>query len=161
MEEHHLSEQARPADPCVMVIFGASGDLTKRKLVPSLLNLAAYRLLSRDFAVVGFAVDELDDDSFRERMTAAVTEFATAPDAAAEWEALRPHFHYVRGEFGDPAAFQRLKEKLAEVDADAGTQGNRIYYLATPPAFFCEVAKQLKAAGLVNAVDAHTGWTRM
>jgi glucose-6-phosphate 1-dehydrogenase len=165
MDQPGDAHQPRPADPCVIVVFGASGDLTKRKLVPSLLNLAAYGLLSRDFAVIGFALDDLDDEGFRDRMTDACRQFATAPAAAEQWEALRPHFHYVRGEFNDGGAFERLKAKLAEVDAQAGTQGNRIYYLATPPSFFAEVAHQLERAGMIAGAapgaDGSGGWTRL
>src|SRR5262245_43222214 len=110
MSETLDTSAARPADPCAMVIFGAAGGLTKRKLVPSIYNLARNGLLSKQIAVIGLAVDELDDASFQERMTEAIKEFSTTPFDPTLWETLRPNFRYVTGNFSDPAAYARLKE---------------------------------------------------
>jgi glucose-6-phosphate 1-dehydrogenase len=153
------NQSGRPADPCVMVIFGASGDLTKRKLLPALYNLAAANLLSRQFAVVGYAYAAATDDSFREQLTSDMKTLATGPIDPGIWEWLVRRIHYVQGDFQDPAGYQRLAAKLAEAEKDHGTQGNRFHYLAVAPKFFAEVVRQLGAAGLAKETNGR--WARV
>src|SRR5947209_367816 len=133
----------RPADPCVMVIFGASGDLTKRKLIPALYNLAAAKLLPEEFAIIGYARRGQSDDSFRDQLTEAMKTLATTPVDPKLWNWLRERIHYVQGDVHDPAGFQRLASRLAEMEKERGTRGNRIFYLAIAPEFFPQVAHQL------------------
>src|SRR5262245_60782350 len=114
----------RPGDPCVMVIFGAAGDLTKRKLLPALYNLAADRLLASSFAVVGVARAEMSTEQFREKLSAEIREFATNTVEQALWDWFAQRIYYVAGDFHDAATYQRLQELLAQVDANHGTQGN-------------------------------------
>jgi glucose-6-phosphate 1-dehydrogenase len=143
-------ETERTPAPCVFVVFGASGDLTRRKLLPALYNLAVSRLLPPGFSIVGFAVTELDDAAFRKSMHDGVAEFSRRkPIDEAVWGDFESRLHYVSGSFDDPANFQKLRAKLEELDAKNGTRGNRLYYLAVPPSLFPLVNGQLAKAGLV------------
>jgi glucose-6-phosphate 1-dehydrogenase len=148
--DQSFSQLGRPADPCVMVIFGASGDLTKRKLFPALYNLAAANLLPKEFAIVGYAYANGTDDSFRTQLTQDMKELATNPIDQHVWAWFLERIHYVQGDFQDPEGFQRLSAKLTEVEKDHGTQGNRFFYLAVAPKFFAEVVRQLGKAGLAS-----------
>src|SRR5271168_4582478 len=125
-----------PADPCTMVIFGASGDLTKRKLIPALYNLAKDNLLAREFALVGFARPEMTTEQFRDACTEEIKQFATGSVDPDVWHWFVRRLYYVSGDFADPAAFQNLKNTLAEAQKEHGTRGNYFYYLATAPGFF-------------------------
>ena len=135
-------ESDRRAPPCALVVYGASGDLTHRKLAPALEALAADRRLSPNFAVVGVGRTPLSDEEFRARMLEAV------PKPSAAWEALVGGFRYVAGGYTDGPTFERMREVLDEVDAAVGTDGNRVHYLATPPDVFAGVAGALGEHGL-------------
>jgi glucose-6-phosphate 1-dehydrogenase len=136
-------------DPCVLVIFGASGDLTGRKLVPGIYMLAKNRLLPSAFALVGFARRPNSDDDFRRKMRQDSDKFARQkPVDASVWDDLSAGMHYVQGSFDDPAGYQRLKEKLEELDRTRGTRGGRTFYLAVPPDAVKPIVDNLVAAGL-------------
>src|SRR4051794_36326561 len=132
---------ARRPEPCVMVLFGASGDLTRRLLMPALYNLACERLLPERFAVVGAARDDLTTDEFRARLSADIRTFSTRRtfDEAA-WDALAGRLHYLPGPFDAEETYARLSDFLGQLDADVGTLGNRLFYLAIPPVLFRVVA---------------------
>jgi len=136
------------ASPVELIIFGASGDLTQRKLVPALYNLAADGLLDRATAVVGFARRDYTDASFRAAMAEAVERHSREPVDTAVWERLAAGIHYVQGEFADPSAYAVLGKRLGEIDSRLGTGGNRVFYLATPPVHYPEIVRQIKAAGI-------------
>ncbi len=140
----------KPGDPCTMVIFGAAGDLTRRKLLPALYNLATDNLLSREFAIVGLAREQMSTEQFREKFTQDIKQFATGAlsEDLTDWFARR--LHYVSGEFGDPTSYAKLKEILQHTDKEHGTRGNYLYYLATAPMFFSSIPQQLKAANLAG-----------
>ncbi len=142
--------QGQPAGPCVMVIFGASGDLTKRKLLPALYNLAKARLLPAEFAIVGFAFDDLTPESFRQRLSDDMKTFVAAGLDEPLWAWFLERIYYVRGNFQDPEAYQRLKEQLEQADKGHGTAGNRLFYLAVAPRFFSEIVQQLGSTGLAS-----------
>lgn len=126
--------------PCIMVIFGASGDLTRRKLIPALYNLALERLLPVGFTVVGFARHEDDDESFRAKMRESVDEFSRrTPVDDAVWESFSQGLHYVQGDFTKGDAYAGLASRLTELDGQRGTLGNRMFYLATPPDFYDDI----------------------
>jgi len=138
-----------------MVIFGASGDLTTRKLVPALYNLAHGRLLPEAFGIVGIATSQLDPDAFRDRLRREAREHLSGEVDEAVWEWLLERVTYVPGNFRDEVSYRRLAETLAKVDAKRGTAGNFIFYLATPPAFFSEIVRRLGEAGLAKEDPGH------
>jgi glucose-6-phosphate 1-dehydrogenase len=148
-----------PGDPCAMVIFGASGDLTKRKLIPALCNLAKDNLLSREFALVGFARPEMSHEQFRDKCGEELKQYATGQVDPDLWHWLARRLYYVSGDFADPAAYQRLKTVLAEADKEHGTRGNYFKYLATAPGFFSTCIHQLGDAGLMN--EENSQWRRV
>jgi glucose-6-phosphate 1-dehydrogenase len=152
------ANQAVPAPPCAMVIFGASGDLTKRKLIPAIHNLATHHLLPRDFAVVGVARTEMSDDDFRLKVTDDLSEFATAPvdDEFLDW--LLPRLSYLAGELQDPATFDKLRQRLSAADEQWGTSGCYLFYLAVPPSQFAPVVQRLGESGL--AKESEGQWRR-
>jgi glucose-6-phosphate 1-dehydrogenase len=140
----------RPADPCAIVIFGASGDLTKRKLLPSLYNLRANGLLPPEFAFVGVARTALDDASFRARMGEALQAFATRPVDSALWDDFSQRLHAVSGDLEDPATYRRLADRLEELEREHHTAGNVVFYLATPSDAFAHLVRRLGEAGLLR-----------
>ena len=150
---------ARPGDPCVMTIFGASGDLTKRKLIPALYNLARENFLSKEFAVVGFARREMTHETFREKLTQDMQEFATGQLDPDLWHWFVRRIYYLQGDLQDANAYQRLRDLLAQIDKDHGTRGNYLHYLATAPEFFAPVVQQLGAAGLLHEENGQ--WRRV
>lgn len=138
----------RPA-PCVLVLFGATGDLTRRKLIPALFSLFVQKLLPQQAAIVAFARKPKNDEQFRSELQDAVREFAPAlPAGGAEWNAFVRNVYYHRSTLDDPEGYRTLKVRLGELDAIHGTQGNRLFYLATPPDSFGLIASQLAACGL-------------
>ena len=138
-------DSTRRAPAGVLVIVGASGDLTARKLLPALEQLSRRRLLPQSFGVVGVARTELTDDGFRQLMTESV------PDAGPGWADVIKASRYVTGEYSQPETFQTLAATIGEVEKDIGSTGNRTFYLATIPAVFQEVADGLGSAGLNHA----------
>ena len=152
------SASLRPGDPCAFVVFGAMGDLTKRKLLPAVYNLRANGLLPRDFAVIGVARRAHDDEAFREYATAALREFTTRPLDDALWKEFAGRVHYQEGDFQDPATYEALAARLAEVAKKHGTSGNAVFYLATPPGEVAAVVRGLGAAGLAQE---NAGWRRV
>ncbi|MDB4965843.1 MAG: glucose-6-phosphate 1-dehydrogenase [Myxococcales bacterium] len=137
--------------PTTFVIFGASGDLTKRKLVPALYSLTRDRLLPSPFNVVGVARRDIPQETFRGQMREATDKYARRrPVEDALWQSFSEGIFYVNGTFEDPATYQRLKKRLDEIDAERDTAGNRVFYLSTPPSEYPIIVKQLGAAGLIN-----------
>jgi glucose-6-phosphate 1-dehydrogenase len=149
----------KQAGPCVMVIFGATGDLTARKLIPAIYNLTKSNFLSREFAVVGVARDDLDTERFRDQLTEHLRKFAnTQVDTdLADWLSRRVYF--VSGNFADPQLYTRLAELLKTVDETHNTHGNYFYYLATSPVFFSEIVKQLGESKLTE--EENHSWRRV
>ena len=155
----------RTSDACAVVIFGASGDLTRRKLVPALYNLAWGRLLPGGFAVVGVARREKTDESFRAELKQAVAEFSRRrPIDEGVWGEFARGIGYVRGEAGEPATYEALRAHLEKVDAERGVRGNRLFYLAVPAAEFGPIVEGLRSAKLVSPAGQERGggaWTRV
>ncbi|TAK25490.1 MAG: glucose-6-phosphate dehydrogenase [Chloroflexota bacterium] len=149
----------RTPEPCVIVIFGATGDLTRRKLVPALYSLAHQRQLSPAFALVGFARRDWSTEDFRREMRSGVDQFGRDVHAGV-WESFAEGLEFNRGAFDDPEAYRQLGELLKKIDAERGTAGNRLYYLATSPESYADITRHLTDAGLINRND-HGPWTRM
>jgi glucose-6-phosphate 1-dehydrogenase len=146
---------ARRPEPCAMVIFGASGDLTKRKLFPALYSLAYRRLLPENFAVVGVARTEESDDDFRERMKEAVQQHGRDEFREDVWDGLAEGMRYVATDFADEGGENKVAGVLGELDEERGTGGNRVYYLAVPPGAFEMI---VEAVGKRRSAE---GWTRL
>src|SRR4051812_27420158 len=144
-------EQERVPDASCLVIFGASGDLTQRKLIPALYSLAHDGLLPAGQSIIGYARPEYTDDAFRMAMREACDKFArTKPVDDAIWENFAKGLFFVQGEFAEGEGYQRLRKKLDECDKTRGTGGRRIYYFAVPPQFIPTICEILGNQGMVT-----------
>jgi len=148
-----------PNQPCAIVMFGASGDLARRKLLPALYDLALHGCLAPRFKLLGFARSEMTDDAFRQEAGQALPQ-----DGAGAKDGRRDdflgHLHYFRGQYDDTDSFRKLAEKLDEVDRDGQLGGNRLFYLATPPDVYVHIIEQLGKAGLAKPKNGDS-WTRV
>ena len=154
--DSQIEQPGKAAGPCAMVLFGGTGDLAMRKLVPALYNLVKLNLLPGDFAVIGVAHDDLSPEQFR----AQVTQFLRVEDRGTRTcEEFTRRLHYQRGDFADPAAYSVLADRLSELDRECKTDGNYLFYLATAPKFFGQIVQQLGKAGLSNEQQGH--WRRV
>jgi glucose-6-phosphate 1-dehydrogenase len=147
------------AAPCVMTIFGATGDLTKRKLIPALCNLAQEGLLPAQFAIVGFAGNDFTTESFRKMLAEEIPKFAPAPIDPKQWNSMSERIYYVKGDFQDAEAYKRLEAQISEADKKHSTLGNRLFYLAVAPRFFSAIAKMLGQCCLSKEEDSR--WSRV
>src|SRR5580658_6464009 len=162
-----LAEQPRVAppptgkqgDPCVMVIFGAAGDLTGRLLIPALYNLARADLLSKEFAVLGVARAQMSDEDFRKRIRDDVKEYCGDCIDDALWETFSRRFYYFAGDFNDDKVYAQAKDRLAQIDRDHATQQNVFFYMATAPSYFGTIVEKLAAAGLMDQNNGQ--WRRV
>jgi len=151
----------RITDPLNIVFFGASGDLTKRMLMPAMYNLRLNDVLPTNFGIIGFSRSDKSHYDFREEMKEAIDEFSrSGPTKEPLWTDFANRLHYIQGSFDDPEEFKELKAQLEENDEKLGTAGNRLYYLATPPGVFPKVIQQLAAVGL-GPKDQAKGWSRI
>ena len=148
----------RIPDPCQVVIFGATGDLAHRKILPALYNLRRAGLLPPESGVVAFARRPYSDDDYRREMRASVEQHSRNTIEKALWDDFAAGIHYQQGEFGDPASYRSLAERLEQVDAAAGTRGNVLFYLATQPSAYPEIVANLGAA---NLQTRENGWSRI
>ncbi len=141
----------RTAEPCIVVIFGASGDLTKRKLVPALYRLSQERLLPAEFAILGLSRSPMSHEEFRARMKEAVVTFSEARRVdQAVWQSFAQGIFYLAGDINQQTSYQQLKELLEQIDRERGTSGNRIFYLSTAPEHYSTAIRQLGAANLAK-----------
>src|ERR1041385_2455342 len=139
----------RQVPECAVVIFGANGDLTKRKLLPALYRLAYDRRLSTGFAVVGSSRTHLSDEQFRENMLAAVKQFSEDTDFDADvWNTFAQGLYYVAGDVADPDLYNRLGQKRAAMENARHPGGNVMFYLSTQPSQYAEISHGLGVAGL-------------
>jgi glucose-6-phosphate 1-dehydrogenase len=148
-------ELGRRPDPCVLVVFGASGDLTQRKIVPAIYSLALRGLLPEPFGLVGAARTQETDDEFRARMREAVARFSRDELHDDVWNKLASSMRYVPTDFAHPDAEASIVDVLNELDEELGTRGNRIYYLAVPPQAFTEIVEDL------GRRRGDEGWVRL
>ena len=143
-------QQQRMPEPNIIVFFGASGDLTKRKLVPALYHLKRERRLPSELTIVGVARRPWSDDYFREQMREGVEQFSDGIGSEAAWEDFAKGLFYCPGDIDNPESYQKLKALLAELDQKRGTRGNRVFYLAVAPNFFPEAIRQLGASEMLK-----------
>jgi glucose-6-phosphate 1-dehydrogenase len=145
-----------------MVIFGASGDLTERKLIPALYYLHRHGLLPQGFSVVGCARSSFSDDQFRERQHEAVRKYLDLPSEDESYlSSFLEGVFYIRGDYGSADAYERLVKALDDLDEKRGTGGNRLFYMATPPSFFGDIVRNLGASGLARPKHEGKSWTRV
>jgi glucose-6-phosphate 1-dehydrogenase len=150
---------ARLADPCSLVIFGASGDLTHRLLAPALYNLAAAGLLPEAFAIVGVARSDLSNDAFRDSLETSLRQFTKRPIDDAVARRLLSGVSYVQGEGDDPQTYVKLGQELQRIERERPTHGNRLFYLATPPAAFAPIGCHVGQSGLAR--EEGGAWRRL
>jgi glucose-6-phosphate 1-dehydrogenase len=146
-------------EPCVMVIFGATGDLTHRKLLPALYDLALEHPLPAGFSVVGFARRPYSDDDFRQQALESINAHSRQkPVNLQVWDSFASGIRYLQSAFHDPKGYEKLNTLLNTLDQERGTSGNRIFYLSTPPSQYPEIIQRIGAAGLNKN---RKGWTRI
>jgi glucose-6-phosphate 1-dehydrogenase len=162
LDDVSVEQSVRPVrqtGPCAMVIFGATGDLTSRKLFPALYNLAKSNMLSHDFAIVGVSRNDFGLEQFRRMMGEQLTKFATEKVDSDLREWLISRVYYVSGEFHEAQTYTKLAAALKDVDSKHGTGSNYFFYLATSPVFFGDIVEQLGNSGLAAEKDGH--WRRV
>lgn len=148
-------------DPCVFVMFGATGDLARRKLVPGLYHLFAHKQLPEGFALVGIGRSVPDVETFRALHLDAMHKLVKKPPDPHVWEEFASRIHYVRGDHDDSGTYQRLAAALEECDQRHGTEKNRLYHLAVPPSAFAVVLAHLRAARLIYPAAMQPPWSRV
>jgi glucose-6-phosphate 1-dehydrogenase len=159
MNIRQSASTSAPADPSCFVIFGASGDLTHRLLLPALYNLAAGGLLPKAFAIIGVARTEMSDAAFRDDLVKGLRRFATSKVENDVADRLLNCVSYVQGGVDDPATYQKLAKALARIEPACGTCGNRLFYLATPPAAFAPIGRHLGRSGFAR--EENGAWRRL
>ncbi|CAN5827064.1 glucose-6-phosphate dehydrogenase [soil metagenome] len=148
-------------EPCAIVLFGSTGDLTHRKLAPALFQLARRGDLPPNYAVLGFGRRDWSDDQFRESLRATLAKTEAGPTFEEVWEQFSPHLAFVSGNLDDPDAFERLRQRLEGLDDTLGTRGNRLFYLAVAPEFFAPIVDQLGQAGLIHPPHQERPFSRV
>jgi len=153
---------AVPADPCIIVIFGASGDLSRRKLLPALYQVHREGLLAPATAIVGFARSGESDETWRSETEGALRTFlAEGAFDEAVWKGFAARLHFVRGDLLQPGPYAHLKSRLESIERERSLPGNRLYYLAIPPSGISVAVRNLGETGLVHPVDGGTPWSRV
>ncbi|TXI40946.1 MAG: glucose-6-phosphate dehydrogenase [Nitrosomonas sp.] len=156
------SSSSRIAAPCTLIIFGATGDLTRRRLVPALYNLARDGQLPAHFCCVGFARRPKSDEDFRHEMHEAINEFSRVKPVDEElWKTFREQLHYHESEFDSDEGYEKLANRLRDLDVQFGTKGNRVFYFSTQPSFFPTLVKKLKKHGLLYPYEQSGPWSRV
>jgi glucose-6-phosphate 1-dehydrogenase len=155
-----MSDSASPPlpEPCTIVIFGASGDLTHRLLIPALYNLAAGKLLPDDFTILGVSRGEMSPDAFRADLAKGLRQFATTAVDEGVASRLLSSARYVAGEASDPTTYKRLASELCQIEASRSGPANCVFYLATPPTVFVPIGRHLGRSGLAQE---NGGWRRI
>ena len=155
------SRRHADAEPCTVVIFGASGDLTRRKLIPALYNLLLDGMLPSHFAIVGTGRKDLRHEDFRAGMREGIQTYSRRSLDPSTWSAFEPRLFYHRGSISEAGTYEGLKVLLTQVEADQHVQGNRIFYLAVPPDAFTPICQGLRRSGLAYPADSHKPFCRI
>ena len=149
------------AQPCSLIIFGGAGDLSKRKLIPAMYNQALEGALPANFALLGVSLEELDDQAFRGFARDGVDAYSRQPLDEQHWPDFERTLHYQSGSFDDPKLYENIKQRLDRLEPEFGIPGNRVFYLAIPPAFIEVVVNNLRTAGLIYPVGADQPFSRV
>ena len=156
-----LDEGRRTVEPCTVVIFGASGDLTARKLMPAFYHLSSQQQLPRPFRIIGFARREKSDESWRQEVKSAIEEFSRTKNiAAADWNDFARNISYCQGDLEDPEAYRTLAKTIAGFGEEALRQ-HLLFYLAVSPSQFAGIARQLTQAALLSKEETPGAWRRL
>jgi len=160
-EKRSSSIYGTTAEPCSVILFGASGDLAKRKVIPAMYDLAQHNSLGERYAIIGFARTPMTDESFRATIgEAAKTISEVGPIDPAKWDDFSSNLYYSAGEYGDPNSYAQLAKRLAEIDKEKKLGGNRLFYLSTPPEVYPDIVEQLGRAGLAKPANPNS-WVRI
>ncbi|HUO03949.1 MAG TPA: glucose-6-phosphate dehydrogenase [Candidatus Binataceae bacterium] len=157
----HGAKERHHYDPCIVVIFGGAGDLSHRKLLPALYNLSLDGDLPERFAILGFSMEDLTDDSYRAFARDGIDKFSRRPVKEDHWAKFAPMLHFIKGTFTQASDYAALHKRMDEIDAKLGTGGNRVFYFAIPPAFIDDCSAGLTAAGLITPPVAGGPFTRV
>ena len=155
-----IHAQFQVSSPALMVIFGASGDLANRKLLPAIYKLSQQRLLPPNFVILGYARSPLSDDDFRLRARSSMVSNPEVEFQSSAWDAFATRLFYIAGEYGDAEGFKRLRERVIMLEEQWNIGGNRLFYLSTPPSVYEPIITCLGAVDLVAPVGRHN-WTRV
>src|SRR5215470_2668334 len=148
-------------EPCAVILFGASGDLAKRKVIPAMYDLAQHNSLGERYAIVGFARTPMTDESFRTTIgEAAKTISEVGPIDPAKWDEFASNLYYSAGEYGDQNSYGQLARRIAQIGAEKQLGGNRLFYLSTPPEIYRDIVEQLGRAGLARPASPNS-WVRI
>src|SRR6267154_1720559 len=148
-------------DPCTVILFGASGDLAKRKVIPAMYDLAVHDSLGERYAIIGFARTAMSDDSFRATVGEAAKGISeVGPIDPAKWDAFASNLHYHAGDYSDPQAYANLAKRLTVLESEKNLGGNRLFYLSTPPDVYPDIIEQLGKAGLSKPANENA-WVRV
>jgi glucose-6-phosphate 1-dehydrogenase len=161
---HSLREslpRAVGVEPCAIVLFGSTGDLVHRKLVPALYQLALRGDLAPEYAIVGFGRRPWSDEQYRDSLRESMSEHEKDPKLPEIWPEFASHIAFVEGNLDDPEAFARLKARLDEVDRTYQTRGNRLFYLSVGPEFFAPIVRMIGNAGMIAPPNQERPWTRV
>jgi len=160
-EKRSSSIYGTSAEPCSVILFGASGDLAKRKVIPAMYDLAQHNSLGERYAIIGFARTPMTDESFRTTIgEAAKTISEVGPIDPAKWNDFSSNLYYSAGEYGDLNSYAQLAKRLAEIDKEKKLGGNRLFYLSTPPEVYPDIVEQLGRAGLAKPSNPNS-WVRI
>ena len=160
-EKRSSSIYGTTADPCTVILFGASGDLAKRKVIPAMYDLAQHNSLGERYSIIGFARTPMTDESFRTTIgEAAKTISEVGPIDPAKWNAFSSNLYYSAGEYGNPDSYTQLAKRLLEIDKEKNLGGNRLFYLSTPPEVYPDIVEQLGRAGLARPANSNS-WVRI
>ena len=149
------------AEPCTVVLFGASGDLAKRKVIPAMYDLAIHDGLGPRYAIVGFARTPMSEDAFRSALGEAAKSISeVGPIDPKQWDAFAANLHYCPGDYSNPEAYAHLAKRLVELESAKNIGGNRLFYLSTPPEVYPDIVDQLGRAGLSHPPSPKS-WVRI
>jgi glucose-6-phosphate 1-dehydrogenase len=160
-ESGHVVGPHKVCPPCLIVIFGGAGDLSHRKLIPALYNLSIDGELPQKFAIVGFSMEDLDDDRYRAFARDGIEKFSRRRLSEDGWARFAPLVYFIRGKFTEARDYDALKKRLDELDRQLGIGGNRVFYFAIPPDFIDTCSESLTRTGMIVPVTASGPFTRV